>query len=235
MSAYAYSDYSTTNPVPVTECGKSVERTAASPVRSGLYRAAGKRLLDILLVLIAAPVVLLVMLPIVLLVACDGSNPFYTQMRVGRNGRSYRMWKLRSMVPDAEAALETHLKQDAEARAEWDHHQKLKSDPRITRVGRLLRKTSFDELPQLWNVLKGDMSLVGPRPMMLSQQAFYPAQDYYALRPGITGLWQVSARNESAFADRALFDTAYNRRLSLGQDLKLLVATVGVVLKGTGH
>ncbi|WP_136444023.1 sugar transferase [Pacificoceanicola onchidii] len=205
------------------------------PVRSGLYRAGGKRLLDVLLVLISAPAVLLILLPMALLVACDGSNPFYTQMRVGLNGRIYRMWKLRSMVPDAEARLKTHLAEDPEARAEWDHHQKLKNDPRITRVGRILRKCSLDELPQLWNVLRGDMSLVGPRPMMEDQRAFYPAKDYYALRPGITGLWQVSARNESAFSDRAHFDTDYNRRLSLKEDAKILVATVGVVVKGTGH
>ncbi|WP_425102247.1 sugar transferase [Tropicibacter sp. S64] len=234
MSAYAYTDAErlSLSDTGLTKTHDEAPPSAASP---GLYRAFGKRLIDILLVLVTAPAVLLVMLPMMLLVACDGSSPFYTQMRVGRHGRVYRMWKLRSMVPDADARLKAHLDGDAEARAEWDHHQKLKNDPRITRVGRVLRKCSLDELPQLWNVLRGDMSLVGPRPMMVSQRDFYPARDYYDLRPGITGLWQVSARNETGFAERAQFDTAYNRRFSLGQDLKILVATVGVVLRGTGH
>ncbi|MFW2541571.1 sugar transferase [Primorskyibacter sp. 2E107] len=232
MSLYAYNDPES------LAAGKpglvsGYEATAGKP--SGFYRAIGKRLFDIAAVLIAAPVVLLILLPMLLLVACDGSNPLYTQMRVGRNGRSYRMWKLRSMVPQADQKLQAHLDSDSRARAEWDHHQKLKNDPRITRVGRILRKSSLDELPQLWNVLRGDMSLVGPRPMLEDQRAFYPARDYYDLRPGITGLWQVSARNESGFADRARFDTEYNRRFSLKQDLKILVATVGVVVKATGH
>lgn len=202
---------------------------------SGFYRTVGKRLIDILLVLIAAPVALLLLLPVCLLVACDGGRPFYRQTRVGRHGKGYRMWKLRSMVPDADRKLRAHLKRDKAARAEWAHSQKLKNDPRITRIGGFLRKSSMDELPQLWNVLRGDMSLVGPRPMLFSQRKLYVGRDYYDLRPGITGPWQVSSRNESAFADRARFDTFYNRQLSLGGDLRLLVATVGVVCRATGH
>lgn len=227
MSMYAYNDAKV---IGVSE--KALYDVA--PIRTGLYRAGGKRLLDVLLVLISVPAVLLIMLPIVLLVACDGSNPFYSQMRVGRNGRCYRMWKLRSMEPNAEARLQAHLAEDAEARAEWNHHQKLKQDPRITRVGRILRKCSLDELPQLWNVLRGDMSLVGPRPMMEDQRALYPATDYYALRPGITGLWQVSARNKSGFADRAHFDTLYNHKMSFIQDIKILMLTLPAVFRATG-
>ena len=205
------------------------------PHVGGVYRRAGKRALDVLLVLVSAPVILLILLPLVILVALNGGKPFYTQQRVGRHGRLYRMWKLRSMVPDADARLQAHLDADAEARAEWNHAQKLRHDPRITPFGRILRKSSLDELPQLWNVLKGDMSLVGPRPMLEEQRALYPGQDYYLLRPGITGTWQVSSRNDSSFAGRARFDALYNRKLSLGTDLRLIFATFAVVWRATGH
>jgi exopolysaccharide production protein ExoY len=201
----------------------------------GLYRRAGKRVLDILLVLLALPVVLPVVLALALAVARDGGNPFYRQKRIGREGAPYTMWKLRSMVLEADNKLEACLAADPAARAEWDSTQKLKSDPRITRFGRLLRKSSLDELPQLWNVLKGDMSLVGPRPMMPDQQPLYPGTAYFRLRPGITGLWQVSERNNSTFADRAGFDAQYDRDLSFATDAALILATVRVVLRATGH
>lgn len=201
----------------------------------GIYKTFGKRLLDVALVVLASPAIVIVVALLAALVALDGSSPFYTQKRVGRGGRIYTMWKLRSMVPNADAKLEAYLATNPEARCEWNLTQKLKSDPRITRFGRLLRKSSLDELPQLWNVLKGDMSIVGPRPMMPCQRALYPGSDYYELRPGITGPWQVSARNESSFAQRAGFDTAYNRDLSLATDLRLILATVRVVLRATGH
>jgi exopolysaccharide production protein ExoY len=203
--------------------------------RRGFYRTWVKRGLDIGLILLSLPVVLPLILGLALLVMLDGHRPFYTQPRVGRNGRIFRFWKLRSMVHNAEARLSEHLAHDALARAEWDHAQKLKCDPRITRIGLVLRKTSLDELPQLWNVLKGDMSLVGPRPMMPEQQALYPGTAYYGLRPGITGSWQVTDRNESSFAARAEFDTSYEETLSLGNDLRILAATVAVVLRGTGY
>ena len=168
----------------------------------------------------------------VLLILGAGDAPtaagrFYRQARVGRGGRIYRIWKLRSMVMNADQKLEAHLAADPAARAEWDETQKLKRDPRITRFGRLIRKSSLDELPQLWNVLIGDMSLVGPRPMMPDQRALYPGRAYYALRPGITGPWQVSERNATSFADRARFDDKYHDRdLSLATDVRLLRPTV---------
>ncbi len=207
--------------------------TAAGP--AGLYRSGFKRLLDIAIVVLAAPYIALTVGLLALVVALDGGNPFYFQNRVGRNGSIYRMWKLRTMVADADTKLEAHLATSPAARAEWDSTQKLKCDPRITRVGRLLRKSSMDELPQVWNVLRGEMSLVGPRPMMPCQQAIYPGQAYYRLRPGITGSWQVSRRNESTFADRATFDQDYDRSLSFGQDLRIMGATVRVVLRATGY
>lgn len=201
----------------------------------GLYRSGVKRLLDVVIVVLAIPPMVLLIGLLALIIALDGGNPFYFQNRLGRNGRVYRMWKLRSMVADADSKLETHLAENPDARVEWDRTQKLKSDPRITRFGRILRKCSMDELPQLWNVLCGDMSLVGPRPMMVCQQRLYPGQAYYRLRPGITGSWQVSKRNESSFADRAKFDLEYYRSLSLRTDMKIMVATVRVVLRATGH
>jgi lipopolysaccharide/colanic/teichoic acid biosynthesis glycosyltransferase len=218
--------------VAIADAGHAPRSTPRS--LPAVYRLGVKRALDILLVLIAAPVVLPVVLVLALLVMRDGGRPFYGQARLGLGGRSFRMWKLRSMVEGADALLEAHLAADPAARAEWDATQKLKVDPRVTRIGRFLRRSSLDELPQLWNVLVGDMSLVGPRPMMVCQRALYPGQSYFRLRPGITGPWQVSDRHESDFVDRVRFDDAYDRSLSLGTDLRLLWRTVWVVLRGTG-
>lgn len=200
----------------------------------GPYKAAFKRILDVTAVVLAAPVVLALVGVLALAVRRDGGPAFYCQERVGRGGRSFRMWKLRSMVPDADAVFDDYLRRSPAARAEWDHTQKLRDDPRITPLGRLLRKSSLDELPQLWNVLTGDMSLVGPRPMMTSQRPLYPGSAYYRLRPGLTGPWQVAERSATSFAARADFDAAYERDLSLATDLRLLARTVRVVLKGTG-
>ncbi|WP_335947867.1 MULTISPECIES: sugar transferase [Salipiger] len=205
----------------------------AAPTGASYDRLA-KRILDITIVLLGALPVLIVTMVLAAIIALDGKSPFYLQKRVGRNGRVFYMYKLRSMVVDADSRLEAYLASNPEARAEWNHAQKLRRDPRITAVGRLIRKTSLDELPQLLNVLRGDMSLVGPRPMMVEQQDLYPGTAYYALRPGITGFWQTSVRNESSFAERAGFDTDYLRQLSFGTDLKILARTVRVVLNGTG-
>ncbi|WP_347311609.1 sugar transferase [Defluviimonas sp. SAOS-178_SWC] len=203
--------------------------------RRGFYRNYIKRVFDVAAVLLASIIVVPVIGALAILVALDGSAPFYWSDRVGRRGRTFRMLKLRTMVPQADRLLEEYLSRNAEARLEWNSTQKLKSDPRITKVGRLLRKTSLDELPQLWNVLIGDMSLVGPRPMMPNQRALYSGIAYYALRPGITGPWQVSDRNESEFSKRAEFDREYDETLSLAADVKLLFATIRVVVKGTGY
>jgi exopolysaccharide production protein ExoY len=217
------------------EVGAVADRAEALPLWQAPYGRFLKRGLDALAVVLAAPVVLPVILLFALFIARDGGPAFYWQDRVGRGGRVFRIWKLRSMVIDAEKRLVEHLADNPAARAEWAETQKLKSDPRITPVGRLIRKTSLDELPQLWNVLKGDMSLVGPRPMMPAQAKLYPGHAYYGLRPGLTGFWQVSCRNESTFAGRAVYDTDYARRLSLLTDILVLLATVRVVLRGTGY
>lgn len=206
-----------------------------APVTRGMYRNLGKRVLDVTAILMAAPVVVPLVAALAVLVALDGGKPFYTQQRIGLHGRRFRMWKLRSMVADADTRMAEHLEQHPAAKAEWDVTQKLKNDPRITKVGRVLRRSSLDELPQLWNVLIGDMSLVGPRPMMTSQQALYPGTAYYGLRPGITGYWQTAGRNATTFEARSGFDAAYDADLSLATDARVLVRTVGVVLKATGY
>lgn len=218
----------------VVEFEKLVDAALFGAPRSAAYRDVFKRVLDIGIVLLLAVPALAIILLCAALVARDGHSPFYLQKRVGRNGRVFQMWKLRSMLPQAERLLAAHLQADAEARAEWELNQKLRHDPRITPIGHFIRKSSVDELPQLWNVLKGDMSLVGPRPMMVEQRVIYPGTAYYAMRPGITGFWQTSVRNESSFSDRARFDSVYLREMSLMTDLKVLLRTTRVVWNGTG-
>ncbi|APG48207.1 Sugar transferase involved in lipopolysaccharide synthesis [Phaeobacter porticola] len=204
--------------------------------KDGGYANLGKRLLDIVLVLLTLPISLPLILMAALALMYEGGNPFYTQDRLGQRGRLFSILKLRTMVCNADQLLESHLARDPALRREWDETQKLKNDPRITPVGRFLRTTSLDELPQLWNVLMGQMSLVGPRPMMPDQLPLYgDATAYFDLKPGITGLWQVSLRNESSFAMRCRADASYQRDLSLRADLGLLWRTVGVVLRGTGY
>ncbi|SMX33689.1 sugar transferase [Maliponia aquimaris] len=221
-------------PLPTARIETLIDEALGPQARPTLYRDVFKRVLDVVLVVLGGLPALLIVGFFALLIALDGHSPFYFQKRLGRNGRMFYIWKLRSMVPDADSRLHAYLAQNPDARAEWDLTQKLRHDPRITAVGRLIRKTSIDELPQLWNVLRGDMSLVGPRPMMPCQQDLYPGTAYYALRPGITGYWQVSVRNESSFAERAGFDTAYLHQLSLLNDLRVMARTVRVVLRGTG-
>lgn len=204
------------------------------PRRRGIYRNFFKRLLDVSAIIAAAPVVLPLVAVLAVGVARDGGKPFYVQQRLGRNGRAFRMWKLRSMVSEADQRLDDYLAANPAARAEWDLTQKLRNDPRITRFGTFLRRSSLDELPQLWNVLKGDMSLVGPRPMMPNQREMYPGTAYYLLRPGVTGFWQTAGRNRTTFEARAEYDAAYEAELSLATDLRILGRTVGVVVRGTG-
>ena len=194
-----------------------------------------KRALDVTLILLSLPIVLPLMALCAVLLLLSGSRPFYSQPRVGRNGEHFRIWKLRTMVHDADETLDCYLEQNPAARLEWDATQKLRNDPRITKLGRLLRKTSLDELPQLLNVLTGSMALVGPRPMLVAQQSKYPSQTYYTMRPGITGLWQVSDRNDCSFAHRAAYDDAYYQSISFKTDLKILLKTINVVIKATGH
>jgi lipopolysaccharide/colanic/teichoic acid biosynthesis glycosyltransferase len=210
------------------------ENAQASAVPRSLYRRYGKRLFDIMAVLFAVPIWVPVIVLLAAIVRIGGRHPFYSQPRIGKDGVVFRMWKLRSMVNGADALLAQYLAANPAARVEWDEKQKLSNDPRITRFGRFIRKTSLDELPQLWNVLKGEMSLVGPRPMMVDQQALYPGVAYFSMRPGLTGPWQVRARNDTSFASRATFDDGYCAEMGLRTDLWLLLLTTKVVAQGKG-
>ncbi len=221
-----------------TEFSEVPKHTKSRPIQlpqEGPYELGLKRVFDVACVLLALPFIVPVIAVMALMVWLDGGPAFYRQDRVGRNGRTYQIWKLRTMVPNADKMLKQYLASNPEAADEWALTQKLKRDPRITKIGGMLRKSSLDELPQLWNVFIGEMSLVGPRPMLPEQVRMYPGRAYYTQRPGITGRWQVSERNESSFAARAMFDTEYVANISFANDLKLLLATVRVVLKGTGY
>ncbi|MBP1887300.1 sugar transferase [Sinorhizobium mexicanum] len=193
-----------------------------------------KRGFDIVFTLMIAPFALALVAVLVLLIRLDGENAFFRQPRLGKGGRVFHLWKLRTMVPDAERRLQEYLDANPLARLEWDRTQKLQNDPRVTTLGKYLRKYSADELPQLLNVLLGDMSLVGPRPMLPDQRSHYPGSAYFSLRPGLTGLWQISERNMSSFAQRATYDTRYAGIMSFGTDLSILSRTIFVVLRGTG-
>lgn len=207
---------------------------AERDVHAGRLYGHAKRVLDLFIILVTAPFTLALVGLLAFLVSRDGGKAFYGQPRLGKDGTVFTLWKLRSMVPDAEARLEHYLAQDAAARQEWETTQKLKRDPRVTWLGRYLRKYSLDELPQLWNVFRGQMSLVGPRPMFPEQRTLYPGTAYFEMRPGLTGLWQVSERNRCSFAERADYDTTYAGIMSLRTDLAILLRTVSVVTRGTG-
>lgn len=199
-----------------------------------IYATTVKRGFDILVTLMLAPFALAIVGALALFVRLDGESVFYCQPRLGKDGRAFKLWKLRTMVPNADERLEAYLASNPDARKEWDSTQKLRDDPRITAIGKYLRKYSFDELPQLWNVFVGDMSLVGLRPMMPDQRQYYTGTAYFTMRPGMTGLWQISDRNGCTFAERAIHDNRYAGMMSFSMDLWILSRTPAVVLQGTG-
>lgn len=167
----------------------------------------------------------------------DSPGPvFFRQTRLGKDGKPFTMFKFRTMQVCSDALMLNHFEANPDAQLTWGQFQKLMDDPRLTRAGKILRRLSLDELPQLWNVLWGEMSLVGPRPCLPEQRDFYGEQFvwYCAVRPGMTGLWQVSGRNCLSFADRVAFDEKYVRTWSLGGDVKILVKTLAVVIKKEG-
>ncbi len=192
-----------------------------------------KRISDFTLALLLAPVLSPLVAAIAIWIKLDSPGPaFFRQQRIGRGGRTFHAWKFRTMVLNAGEILQQELKRNPSVRFEWEQTQKLKHDPRITRAGAFLRKTSLDELPQLWNVLKGEMSLVGPRPIVESEIARYGDQfsAYTRVPGGITGLWQVSGRNDTSYEERVGLDAYYVRNWSVWLDLYILFRTVGTVL-----
>ncbi len=210
-------------------------KSVTSPRASDrVYARFVKPVLDCVLVLLFAPIILTIVGISALIVALDGHNPFYAHERVGQGGKVFRLYKLRSMIPNSDALLAEHLANNPEAQREWDLNQKLRDDPRITRFGRFIRKTSIDEMPQFLNVLMGDMSLIGPRPFTVDQRCQYTGTRYFDLRPGLSGLWQISARHDSEFVARAQFDDLYARSLSFGGDIRIMLRTLVAVARGTG-
>jgi undecaprenyl-phosphate galactose phosphotransferase len=174
------------------------------------------------------------MVLITISVMADGGPALFRQMRIGQYGRPFKCFKFRTMAMDSDRALLEVLRQDPAARAEWITTHKLSRDPRITTIGRFLRKTSLDELPQLVNVLRGEMSLVGPRPIVASEVPYYGdlIRAYYAVRPGITGLWQISGGLDRTYARRVQLDVWYATHWSLVRDLRILLKTVPAMLMG---
>jgi exopolysaccharide production protein ExoY len=222
------------------------QSVAPAKVRTQRYRAAdppcivggrGKRCFDVT----AAFSSLLFWLPLLCLIAiaiklADGGPIFYRHRRIGRNGKAFDCLKFRTMHVDAETALHRHLMAHPDAAREWQESQKLKSDPRITPLGAVLRKTSLDELPQLFNIVKGEMSLVGPRPIVLNEVPKYGEciTHYMRARPGLTGAWQISGRNDVDYARRVWLDTEYVENWSFRRDLTIIASTFRVVLTSRG-
>lgn len=195
------------------------------------------RVLDVTVALIA----LIIVLPMLLLIAAmvkmqDGGPVLFAQARIGRGGRRFRCYKIRTMVVDAQARLEAVLASDPAARREWERDHKLRNDPRITGLGRILRESSLDELPQLFNVLNGEMSIVGPRPIVEAEVVRYGRafRHYCSVPPGITGLWQVSGRNDVEYRERVALDVLYARKRSVTRNLSIMVMTVPAVLLRKG-
>ncbi|MEE3316865.1 MAG: sugar transferase [Pseudomonadota bacterium] len=201
-----------------------------------MYAAFGKRVCDLVFAFALLPILIPVIAVLWGLTRLDGGPGFFGHKRVGKDRRQFSCWKIRTMVPDAEAKLKQYLSENPDAKAQWQRDFKLDNDPRITRLGNFLRKTSLDELPQIWNVIRGEMSFVGPRPVVQDELLRYGESEkfYLSVRPGITGLWQVSGRNNISYADRVRMDRIYASRYSMLQDTKIIAKTATVVLFPTG-
>jgi Undecaprenyl-phosphate galactose phosphotransferase WbaP len=198
--------------------------------------ALGKRVMDVVGAIVLGLVFSPLMLVIVFVLRKGGSSVIYRHRRVGRGGQTFCCLKFRTMVPNADQVLRELLEHNPELQAEWVRDHKLRHDPRVTRLGRFLRRTSLDELPQLWNVLKGEMSLVGPRPVVREELLRYGRNVgiYLTAKPGITGLWQVTGRNDTDYRRRVVLDTYYVRNQNFLLDLYILLKTTAVVLGGSG-
>jgi len=224
----------------ISSAPSSGEPPSSGQVGPGLRNPSAlffKRILDIvvavLLLLPAIPFAVMIALAIVL----DSPGPvFFAHTRIGKGNRTFRLWKFRTMVRDADQVLDKYLRERPDLRAEWLKTHKLKEDPRVTRVGRLLRRSSLDELPQLISVLRGEMSMVGPRPIVAEEIPKYGSvfELYLQVLPGLTGLWQASGRTDTSYGSRTALDLKYLRERTLWLDIKVLLKTIRVVLLGHG-
>ncbi len=200
--------------------------------RGRIFDRAPKRLFDVSV----AAICLFLLLPLFVLVAAsiwavDRGSPFYSHRRLGRGGKTFGCLKFRSMRMNGDEILSRHLAENPAALAEWTQSRKLKNDPRITVIGHVLRKTSLDELPQLINILRGEMSLVGPRPIVEAEVEKYgdAASAYFAVRPGLTGMWQISGRSDTTYAERVRLDRHYVESRSFSGDIMIILRTVPAV------
>lgn len=210
---------------------------ARKALRIGYVHSASKVIVDKLLVLVMAPLALGVGALVALAIAVfDGAPIFYRQTRIGLNGKPFTCYKFRTMRVDADRILQDLLSQDPDRLREWDEGWKMRRDPRVTRVGQFLRDTSLDELPQLLNVFRGDMSLVGPRPVLREELERYGryAVIYRSVRPGLTGLWQISGQSRRNYRRRVALDVCYVRKATLATDIRVLLGTFTVVFRREG-
>ncbi|WP_267414443.1 MULTISPECIES: sugar transferase [unclassified Sphingomonas] len=195
------------------------------------------RLLDLTIGIVAVVVFGPLLIALAILIYVSNPGPiFFVQQRIGFNGKSFACFKFRTMVVDAQERLARLLEEDPAARLEWERDHKLRNDPRITPLGRFLRKSSFDELPQFFNLINGTMSAVGPRPIVVAEITRYGRWfgDYCRVKPGITGLWQVSGRSDTTYRRRVALDVAYSRHRSIGLNLKIMLMTIPAVLAARG-
>lgn len=216
------------------------EKVFMLSIRNNLARRRNrlaKRIFDLVATICGGFLILPILLILAILVGIDNKGRIiFAHRRVGRNGKLFPCYKFQSMVSDAQERLEEYLAKNPEARKEWEESFKLTNDPRVTKLGAFLRKTSLDELPQLWNVLMGDMSLVGPRPIVTKEVERYGdyIREYYMVPPGITGMWQVNGRSDTTYEERVAMDTWYVRNWSVWIDLVYLFKTVKTVFTGKG-
>lgn len=228
------------NRIKPTDDLSATNRKAAPDLlnKAGSLGEMAKRAFDLVAAFLALVFFAPVLIIVGLLIFLDDPGPiFFPHRRIGRGGREFLCYKFRTMTVNADKLLENILAESEAVRNEWGQNQKLKSDPRITRFGNFLRRTSLDELPQLLNVLKGEMSLVGPRPITAGECRFYGRYigDYLSVRPGLTGLWQVSGRSQVSYRRRVALDVYYTRNRSPKLDLCIMLKTVPVVIFGIGQ
>jgi Undecaprenyl-phosphate galactose phosphotransferase WbaP len=216
----------------VEHLGLEVTHNLLDPLQKSV-----KRLLDLTLIFVAAPLLAPFVVVLAILIKLDSVGPIlYSQKRVGFDGKEITIWKFRSMSSNAKEELAQLLEQDPSSKREWEENFKLKNDPRVTRFGDILRRTSLDELPQIWNILRGEMSMIGPRPIVQDEIPLYGKEFeiYKQVLPGLTGMWQISGRNDLPYRERVNLDIYYVQNWSIWLDIHILMHTVWTVLEGRG-